>query len=95
MQLSPVGEPAWLESSDVSGPSWFSSTRATTCTAWCTATLRVQGRCVQCAAEVDGEDVTEGRSSLSRDPDSLFDLVHAIIDREAPLRYFSDIHVMS
>jgi len=85
MQLSPVGEPAWLDSSDVRGPSWFSSTRETTYTARCTATLRVEGRCLQCAAEVEGEVVAEGRGSWSRDPDSLFDLVHAIVDDEAPL----------
>lgn len=85
MQLSPVGEPAWLDSSDVSGPGWF-STRVTTWTARCTATLRVQGRCLQCAAEVEGEVVAEGRGSWSRDPDSLVDLVHAIVDDEAPLQ---------
>ena len=85
MQLSLVGEPSWLESSDVSGPSGFSSTRETTYTALCTATLRVEGRCLQCAAEVEGEVVTEGRGSWSRDPDSLIDLARAIVDDEAPL----------
>ena len=86
MQLSPVGEPTWLDSSDVSGTSWFSATRVTTYTARCTATLRVQGRCLQCAAEVEGEVVAEGRGSCSQDPDSLVDLVRAIADDEAPLQ---------
>jgi hypothetical protein len=86
MQLSPLGEPAWLESLDVGGPHWFSSTRATTYTARCTATLRLQGRCVQCAAEVEGEVVAEGRVSVSPDPDSLLDLVHAIVDDDAPMQ---------
>jgi hypothetical protein len=86
MQLSPVGEPVWLESLDARGPIWISSTRETTYTARCTATLRVQGCCLQCGAEVEGEVVAEGRGYRSRDPDSLLDLVHAIVDDEAPLQ---------
>jgi hypothetical protein len=86
MQLSPVGEPEWLDSLNVRGPLWFSSTRETTYTAECTATLRVQGRCLQCAAEVEGEVVAEGRGSCSRDPASLLDAVQAIVDDEAPLQ---------
>jgi hypothetical protein len=85
MELSPVGEPAWLESLDVSGPSWSSSARETTYKARCTATLRVQGRCLQCAAEVEGEVVAEGRGLWSRDPDNLLDLVRDVVDQEAPL----------
>jgi len=86
MQLSPVGEPAWVDSLNVRGPLWFSSTRDTTYTAQCTATLCVQGRCPQCAAEVEGEVVAEGRGSWSRDPGSLLDVVQGIVDDEAPLQ---------
>ncbi len=89
MQLSPVGEPEWLDSADVSGPSWFTPTRETTYTVRCSATLRVQGRCPQCAAEVEGEVVGEGRGSWSRDPNSLFDLVRATVD-DAPLQKARD-----
>lgn len=87
MQLSLVGEPSWLDTLNVRGPSWFAASRApTTYTAHCTATLRVEGRCPQCAAEVEGEVVAEGRGSWSRDPDSLLDAVEAIVDDETPLQ---------
>jgi len=60
--------------------------RGTTYAFRCTATLRVQGRCTLCAAEVEGEVVSEGRGSRSRDQDSLFDAVRDLGDNEAPLR---------
>jgi hypothetical protein len=86
MELSPVGEPTWVDSLDVRGPSWFSPTQETSYTARCTATLRVRGHCTLCTAEVEGEIVADGRGGTSRDPNDLFDLVRDIGDREAPLR---------